>query len=169
MAGAEAGEIADAIRIGGLADIKAVRIQDILRRIQAERGSLDLGFLSRMEMAEARAWLRALPGVGPKTAACVLLFSLGMPAMPVDTHVYRVTRRLGLISAGTSVEKAHEILEAMVPPGDIYEVHILLVEHGRRTCRAQRPACPSCVLREICPSAAAFIALYQARGIAVDH
>ena len=118
VAAAEAGEIARAIRAGGLAGIKAPRIKAILEEIRARRGSLDLGFLAGMGLDGARAWLRGLPGVGPKTAGCVLLFSLGMPAMPVDTHVYRVARRLGLVDSRASVEKAHEILEAMAPPAD---------------------------------------------------
>ncbi len=153
VAAAEAGEIARAIRAGGLAGIKAPRIKAILEEIRARRGSLDLGFLAGMGLDGARAWLRGLPGVGPKTAGCVLLFSLGMPAMPVDTHVYRVARRLGLVDSRASVEKAHEILEAMVPPADVYELHMLLVEHGRRTCKARRPRCSDCALRDLCPGA----------------
>ncbi len=152
VAAADARDIARAIRVGGLADIKARRIKEILKEIGAQRGSLDLGFLKALELGEAKAWLRGLPGVGPKTAACVLLFSLGRPAMPVDTHVYRVARRLGLVDARASVEKAHEVLEALVPPANVYEFHMLMVDHGRRTCRAQRPRCGACVLRLLCPS-----------------
>ena len=155
VAAADPGEIARAIRAGGLADIKAARIKAILGEIRARRGHLDLGFLGQMDLEEAKAWLRELPGVGPKTAGCVLLFSLGRPAMPVDTHVYRVARRLGLIDARASVEKAHDVLEALVPPENVYEFHMLMVEHGRRTCKAQRPRCAACVLRGRCPSAAA--------------
>lgn len=153
VAAADPGEIARAIRAGGLADIKAGRIKAILEEIGRQRGRLDLGFLNDLALDEAKAWLRGLPGVGPKTAACVLLFSLGRPAMPVDTHVYRVARRLGLIDAKASVEKAHEILEGMVHPENVYEVHMLMVEHGRRTCSARRPRCGACVLRLMCPSA----------------
>jgi endonuclease-3 len=156
VAAADASELAQTIRTGGLADIKARRIRLILHQIQEERGRLELSFLDNMGLAEAKAWLRQLPGVGPKTAGCVLLFSLGKPAMPVDTHVYRVTKRLGLIDARASVEKAHEILEGLVPPKNVYEFHILMVEHGRRTCKAQRPRCPACVLRVVCPSAGSF-------------
>ncbi len=156
VATADVNELADAIRAGGLADIKARRIQLILHQIRDGQGSLDLSFLNELSLAEAKAWLRGLPGVGPKTAGCVLLFSLGRPAMPVDTHVYRVARRLGLIDAKASVEKAHEILESLVPPKNVYEFHILMVEHGRRTCKAQRPRCTVCVLRGICPSAGSF-------------
>jgi endonuclease-3 len=149
---ADVSELAEAIRAGGLADIKASRIVSILHRIQEERGCLDLSFLNELGLAEAKAWLRQLPGVGPKTAGCVLLFSLGKPAMPVDTHVYRVAKRLGLIDSKASVEKAHEILEGLVPPKNVHEFHILMVEHGRRTCKARRPRCPACVLRGLCPS-----------------
>lgn len=156
LAAAHTAELARTIRAGGLADIKARRIKLILRQIEAERGSLDLSFLNELSLSDAKAWLRGLPGVGPKTAGCVLLFSLGRPAMPVDTHVYRVAKRLGLIDARASVEKAHEILEGLVPPKNVYEFHILMVEHGRRTCRAQRPRCSMCVLRGVCPSASSF-------------
>lgn len=153
VAAAEPSAIARAIRAGGLADIKAARIKAILGEIWARRGRLDLGFLGEMGLDEAKAWLRDLPGVGPKTAGCVLLFSLGRPAMPVDTHVYRVARRLGLIDARASVEKAHDVLEALVAPENVYEFHMLMVDHGRRTCKAQRPRCPACVLRGMCPGA----------------
>ncbi len=152
VATANVKELAQTIRAGGLADIKARRIKSILHEIQEERGRLDLSFLDNVGLAEAKAWLRGLPGVGPKTAGCVLLFSLGRPAMPVDTHVYRVAKRLGLIDARASVEKAHEILESLVQPKDVYEFHILMVEHGRRACKAQRPRCTVCVLRGLCPS-----------------
>ncbi len=152
VATADVSELAQAIRAGGLADIKARRIKSILHQVQEERGCLDLSFLDNVGLAEAKAWLRRLPGVGPKTAGCVLLFSLGKPAMPVDTHVYRVAKRLGLIDARASVEKAHEILESLVPPKNVYEFHILMVEHGRRTCKAQRPRCSKCALRGMCPS-----------------
>jgi len=142
--------ISDAIRSGGLARIKAERIGLILRQIQGSRGSLDLEFLSDMPLAEAKAWLRDLPGVGPKTVACVLLFSLGRPVLPVDTHVHRVAMKLGLIDTRVSREEAHDILEGMVPAGDIYRFHVLLIEHGRTLCRAARPLCPRCPLKEDC-------------------
>ena len=152
VATADVNELAQAIRAGGLAEIKARRIKLILHEIQEKRGRLDLSFLDDVGLAEAKAWLRRLPGVGPKTAGCVLLFSLGKPAMPVDTHVFRVAKRLGLVGARVSVEKAHEILESLVPPKNVYEFHILMVEHGRRACKAQRPRCTVCVLRGLCPS-----------------
>ena len=148
---ADVTEIAAAIKSGGLSRIKAARIKEILRLIWEERGSLDLSFLDRQPINEARAWLRKLPGVGPKTAGCVLLFSLGKPVLPVDTHVYKVARRLGLITNSVSIEQAHDVLQAMVAPDDIYLFHMNLVEHGRRVCRAQRPRCSECVLREGCP------------------
>ena len=142
--------IAQAIRAGGLSQIKAARIKLVLQQIQKERGSLDLEFLSQLPIAQAKAWLRQLPGVGPKTANCVLLFSLGKPALPVDTHLYRVATRLGLIDSNVSVERAHEMLEGIVPSQSIYEFHINMIEHGRRVCRARNPKCGECVLREGC-------------------
>lgn len=152
VARADVAVIAAAIRSGGLSRIKAARIKEVLRLIWEERGSLDLTFLDNEPADEARAWLRKLPGIGPKTAGCVLLFSLGKPVLPVDTHVYRVTRRLGLIANSVSVVEAHELLEAMVPPDDIYLFHMSLVEHGRRVCRPKRPRCGECVLHGGCPS-----------------
>jgi endonuclease-3 len=145
-------EIAEAIKLGGLARVKAPRIKGILEQIKAERGSFDLAFLNRMPVAEAKKWLRSLPGVGPKTAACVLLFSLGKPVLPVDTHIYRVAKRLGLIDSTVSTEKAHELLGEMVPAKSVYQFHIHMIEHGRRVCKAQRPLCHRCVLLRGCPT-----------------
>jgi len=145
-------DIAEAIKLGGLAQVKAPRIKQILEQIQAQRGSLDLKFLKKMPVAEAKTWLRSLPGVGPKTAACVLLFSLGKPVLPVDTHILRVAKRLGLIDSRVSAEKAHEILGDMVPAKDVYQFHIHMIEHGRRVCKAQRPRCRECVLLKVCPT-----------------
>jgi endonuclease-3 len=145
-------DIAEAIKLGGLARVKAPRIKKILEQIQSQRGSLDLMFLKKMPVARARAWLQSLPGVGPKTAACVLLFSLGKPVLPVDTHIHRVAQRLGLIDSRVSAEKAHEILGDMVPARDVYRFHILMIEHGRRVCKAQRPRCRECVLLKGCPT-----------------
>jgi endonuclease-3 len=144
-------EIANAIHAGGLEHIKANRIKLVLKEILRQRGQLDLNFLKRMPLDEAKAWLKQLPGVGPKTAACVLLFSLDMPALPVDTHVYRVSRRLGLVSSKASAESAHDILEKIVPPGDVLRFHLLIIEHGRRLCKARHPDCPPCPLLEGCP------------------
>lgn len=148
--------LVEAIRPGGLAPTKAPRIQAALREVYARTGGFDLSFLSGLPMEEARAWLRSLPGVGPKTAACVLLFSLGMPALPVDTHVHRVARRLGLVPERMSAEKAHEALEALVAPEEVYDFHVALIKHGRRTCSARRPRCDVCPLNDLCPAAGRF-------------
>ncbi len=152
IARAPVAEVAEAIKSGGLGQVKAPRIQAVLKRIREERGDFSLAFLGDMSLEEARLWLVNLPGVGPKTAACVLLFSLDKPALPVDTHVHRVARRLGLVGDKVSAEKAATLLEAMVPPGDVYRFHIYLIEHGRRLCKAQRPLCPQCPLLDGCPT-----------------
>lgn len=144
-------ELIATIQHGGLAPQKAPRIQAILREVSAHSPNWDVGFLDELPIEEARAWLRALPGVGPKTAACVLLFSLGRPALPVDTHVERVSKRLGLIPEKTTADQAHGLLEQMVPEADYYPFHMLLIKHGRRTCIARKPACERCPLVE-CPS-----------------
>lgn len=151
-------ELIAAIQPGGLAPTKAPRIQAALRDIKERAGSFDLAFLGGLPLDEARAWLGSIHGVGPKTVACVLMFALGRPAMPVDTHVFRVAMRLGLIparagKAAMTPEKAHALLEAAVPPQDFYAFHIALIKHGRRVCTARSPGCPRCVLRDICPSA----------------
>jgi endonuclease-3 len=165
---ADAADIARAIRPGGLADIKARRIKHALEDIVRKRGRLELDFLSGLPMDEAMAWLKQLPGVGDKTAACVLLFSLGRPALPVDTHVHRVAKRLGLVGNKTSAAEAHRVLQAAVPGDSTYPFHVLLIEHGRRTCKAQRPRCPQCVLKETCPSYDMFVEEYYA-GIPRRH
>jgi endonuclease III len=142
-------EVEDAIRPGGLAPTKSVRIKQILDAV----GDDDLLWLEQAPLEEARAYLCALPGVGRKTAACVLLFSFGRPDVPVDTHVYRVGGRLGLWPAKASLLKAHDELARLV--GDdgefAYEAHVLLIRHGRRTCVARTPRCPECPLRRMCP------------------
>ncbi len=145
-------QIEEAIRMGGLARMKAPRIKAVLRQIREEVGSFDLSFLKDMPLQEAKAWLRRLPGVGPKTAAIILCFAFGMPAMPVDTHIYRVSRRLGLIGPKVSADDAHDILESMVPPEDVFAFHMYLINHGRRVCKAQRPRCGQCALAWGCPS-----------------
>ncbi|MFL5866422.1 MAG: endonuclease III domain-containing protein [Thermoleophilaceae bacterium] len=139
-------EIEDAIRPGGLAPTKAVRIHEIL---QAFDDGLD--WLEEAPVEEARAWLESLPGVGRKTAACVLLFSFGRPEVPVDTHVYRVGTRLGLFRPGASFDEAHDELLRLTDPDDAYEIHMLLIRHGRRTCVARAPRCAECPLRRMCP------------------
>jgi len=148
---ADPDEIAKSIWNAGLARVKAPRIKAILQMIAQRRGSLDLSFLAELPMDEAKLWLQQLPGVGPKTAGCVLLFSIGLPALPVDTHVHRVAKRLGLIDAKTSADKAHQILEPMIPPQQIYSFHINMIEHGRQVCAAQNPRCDGCVLEADCP------------------
>ena len=152
VAKADVEAIVSCIRSGGLAQQKAPRIKVALNTIMDQRGSLDLDFLRELPLAKAKAWLTAFPGVGPKTAAVVLCFSLGMPAMPVDTHVHRVTKRLGLISDKVTVDQAHDLLESMVAPTDVYRFHVYLITLGRRVCRSQRPLCESCVLADICPT-----------------
>lgn len=147
---APAEEIAGAIQVGGLAQVKAPRIKAVLARIAEERGSLDLSFLRDMETAEARAWLKGLAGIGPKTASIVLLFALGKPALPVDTHVHRVTRRLGLIGERDSAEKAHDTLEALLPPEEYYDFHVNVLTHGRRVCTARNPQHDICVVSDLC-------------------
>jgi len=151
LAAADVDEIAVSIRAGGLGEIKARRIKQTLGEIQQKRGELELSFLDKLPLAEAREWLKKLPGVGTKTANCVLLFSSGRPALPVDTHIFRVAKRLGLVAPKTSIEQTHGQLEGMVSSGDVYQFHVLMIEHGRRVCRAQRPQCLRCVLRGLCP------------------
>lgn len=145
-------ELAATIRSGGLANQKAPRIQAMIRAILAERGSLDLDWLAALPVSAARAALTRLPGVGPKTASCVLLFSLGMPAMPVDTHVHRVTRRLGLIPPSMTAEAAHEVLEEQLGTDrdKLYAFHLNVIEHGRTVCLARRPRCECCLLSDCC-------------------
>jgi len=152
VARAPVGAVAQAIQVGGLNHVKAPRIQAVLRAIEEERGGYDLSFLGGMPLEAARAWLCRLPGVGPKSAACVLMFSLRRPALPVDTHVHRVARRLGLIGPRVSPEQAHGLLEAMLPPEKVYSFHVNLVRHGRQVCKAPRPLCPQCVLNQGCPT-----------------
>ena len=153
---ADTDSLAGTIRSGGLANQKAPRLQAILAEILKRRGDFMIDFLADLPLDDAKEWLTTLPGVGPKTAAVTLAFSLNMPAMPVDTHVYRVGRRLGLIPLTTSVDDAHVIMESQVPPDRVYAYHVQLIAHGRRTCKAQRPLCDECPLADICPSADAF-------------
>jgi endonuclease-3 len=140
-------EVEDAIRPGGLAPTKAVRIQEILRAL----GDDDLMELETEPLDEARRRLTELPGVGRKTAACVLMFAFGRPDIPVDTHVFRVGTRLGLFRPAGSLEEAHDEMLRLVDPGDAYETHVSLIRHGRRTCGARSPDCPECPLLRMCP------------------
>jgi endonuclease-3 len=148
-------EIGRAIQVAGLWQQKAARIKEVLQRITDERGTLTLDFLRGMPLDEARQYLLSFNGVGPKTAAIILLFTLDMPAFPVDTHVHRVARRLGLIPDATSREKAHDLLEALLPPEIYYPFHINLIRHGRATCDARRPRCEACGLQDLCAYCAA--------------
>ena len=152
IAAADVADIEDAIRSGGLAKTKAPRIKAILNEVMRKVGSYDLSFLAEMPLEDAKAWLKELDGVGPKTAAIILCFSLGLPAMPVDTHIYRVSRRLGFIGPKVSAEQAHDILEPMVEPEDVFAFHLYLINHGRQVCKARRPRCADCVLAWGCPS-----------------
>jgi endonuclease-3 len=140
----------EAIRPAGLAAIKAPRIQQALEAVRARAGTLDLDFLRALPLEEARAWLTGLSGVGPKTAAIILLFSLDRPAFPVDTHVHRVSGRLGLIGPRVSAEQAHTLLEALIPPERYLAYHLLLITHGRQICQARRPKCEVCPLSDLC-------------------
>lgn len=144
-------EVADAIRGGGLAEVKARYIQAVLQALSPGGGQPALPDLAAMPLPEARGYLTSLPGVGPKTAACTLLFAMGLPAMPVDTHVHRVGRRLGLIPERMTAGAAHAALEAITPPADVYSLHVSLVRHGRRICRAPVPRCEICPVRRLCP------------------
>jgi endonuclease III len=148
-------EVANAIRSGGIADQKAPRIQRILAEIEEREGRIDLTRLEGLGDREVEEYLTSLPGVGPKTAACVLTFSMGRAAFPVDTHVHRVTARLGWIPAGASAERAHQLLARRVPADIRYDLHVALVTHGRTVCKSLRPRCDTCVLRDLCAYGAA--------------
>jgi endonuclease-3 len=177
---APVGEIEEAIRPGGISKVKSVRIQAILRAMsenpgprdgdggrersdgddddaEEEDGELSLDWLPRVELAAARDYLTALPGVGRKTAACVLLFAYGLRDVPVDTHVSRVGMRLHLLEDGAPFERLHDQMLALTPPGQELELHVNLLRHGRRTCHARSPECSSCALARMCPSRTLFV------------
>ena len=139
-------ELAEVIRSGGLANLKARRIKETLAAIQERRGDLDLAFLDAMPPEDARDWLIGLPGVGPKTASCVLMFDLDKPILPVDTHIHRVAKRIGLIGPKVSAAGAHSALQEQLAPEQIYEFHVNMIAHGRRICRAPLPRCQLCPL-----------------------
>ena len=147
---AKAEDVIAAIRPAGLANQKGPRIQQVLRAITEERGSLDLNFLADLPVEEARAWLTKFNGVGPKTAAIVLCFSLNMPAFPVDTHIYRVSGRTGLRPEKMTVEQAHPHLESVFPPETYYAAHLNLIRLGREVCGAHKPNCPKCPINKLC-------------------
>jgi endonuclease-3 len=145
-------ELEDVIRPGGLAPTKSRRIQQVLAEVNdATGGTWDLGFLGTWPLDEAREWLVGLPGIGRKTASIVLLFAFGRPALPIDTHVYRVASRLGLLPPRTDLTKAHDLLEEVVPDDQMYAAHVLFIGHGRQVCRAPRPICGLCPLTDLCP------------------
>ena len=153
VAAADVADIEEAIAPGGLAKVKAPRIKEVLGMVlDLNGGSLDLSFLRELPLADAKAWLRQLPGIGPKSAGIILNFSLGMPAMAIDTHIYRVCKRMGIIGPKVSADKAHDLLEAAVDPAYVYQFHIAFITHGRQVCKAQRPRCPECVVAANCPS-----------------
>lgn len=143
-------EVIDAIRPAGLANQKGPRIQAALRYLSEQNGAITLDFLNDLPLEDAKAWLTGINGIGPKTAAIILLFAFNRPAFPVDTHVHRVTRRLGLIGPKTTAERAHVELEAIVPPEDYYPAHLNLIRHGREICHARRPRCEICPLAPHC-------------------
>ena len=143
-------ELIDTIRPAGLSNQKGPRIQQVLRIIYAEQGDYNIDFLNDLSVDDAKAWLTSLPGVGPKTAAIVLCFAFGRPAFPVDTHVHRVSTRIGFLPAGINADKAHPMMEAIVPPEDYYAFHINLIQHGRSICHARGPRCERCPLTDCC-------------------
>jgi len=142
--------VARLIRHAGLANIKARRIKDALKEIDRREGKIGLSSLGRLDLESSLEYLRSLKGVGPKTAACVLLFSFAKPIMPVDTHIFRVTKRLGLIDKKLNIQDAHAYLSGIVPKDLIYDFHLGIIEHGRKTCKAQYPRCGICVLYGVC-------------------
>lgn len=153
VAAAPVADIEAAISRGGLAKVKAPRIKEVLTKVlELNGGSLDLSFLREMPLPEAKAWLRQLPGIGPKSTGIILSFSLGMPAMAIDTHIYRVCQRLGLIGPKISADKAHDLLEAAVAPEQVYPFHAAFINHGRLVCKAQRPLCHQCIVAHGCPA-----------------
>jgi endonuclease-3 len=156
--GARPQELADAIRPGGIANVKAKRIMAILDEIRRREGKLSLARLKKKSDDEVAEYLASLPGVGPKTIACVLVFSLGRPAFPIDTHVHRIAGRLGWIDRKLSADKAHQSLSPRIPPDIRYDLHVALIEHGRTICVARNPRCTKCVLLDLCPAGAEFIA-----------
>ncbi|HRU06115.1 MAG TPA: endonuclease III, partial [Candidatus Brocadiia bacterium] len=151
-AAAQPADIKDAIRTAGLAGAKSRSILRILAQVKADWGRYSLAKLKTQPPKDARQYLLSLPGVGPKTAACTLLFSFGMPVFPVDTHILRVTKRLGLLPPGATAEQAHDLLGQAAPHELCYPLHILIIWHGRRVCRARKPECGRCVLSDRCPS-----------------
>ena len=143
-------ELTDVIRPGGLANQKAPRLQATLRTIREERGDYSLEFLGDMSALEARAWLTAIDGIGKKTASILLLFCFGQPLFPIDRHVERVARRVGVLPPKATLDEAHDLFLGLLEPDQMYEAHVNLIQHGRKVCHAQRPAHDVCPLRERC-------------------
>jgi len=161
---ANVSEVVNAIRPAGLANQKGPRIQQVLRSITEERGTLDLSFLGDLSVDQARAWLTRFNGVGPKTAAIVLCFSLGKPAFPVDTHIYRVTGRIGLRPERMTVEQAHMHLENLFPPETYYAAHLNLIRLGREICTARKAYCEKCPILKLCDYGANVMSLRASEG-----
>jgi endonuclease-3 len=143
-------ELVDTIRPGGLANQKAPRIQSTLRQLREERGDYSLEFLGEMSARDARDWLTRIDGIGKKTASVLLLFSFGLPLMPVDRHVDRVAHRVGLVGPKVSADDSHDLFLGMLEPDEMYEAHVNLIQHGRKLCHAQRPECGRCPIRARC-------------------
>ncbi len=149
---AQATTIAEAIKSGGLANVKSVVIKAILDEIKTRCGALDLSFLQALPTAAALDFLLSLKGVGPKTARCVLLFACEQPVFPMDTHIFRILRRMKLLPEKCSDSQAHALIEPLIPPGHHLSLHINLIQHGRQTCHARQPQCQRCCLLEYCPT-----------------
>lgn len=151
IAGAEVEEVIEAIEVGGLARQKAPRIQSILRRIHEEQGNYDLGYVGEMSADEAKRELQGFPGVGPKTAAFALMYAAGFDVFPMDTHIFRILERLEFLDGNKNDADAHAYAESLLRDGEAYPAHMVLVEHGRKTCHARKPECSACVIRSDCP------------------
>ena len=163
LAHVPADELADVIRAGGLANIKAVRLQEIFEEIEAREGRVTLDHFADMSDREVEDYLVTLPGVGPKTAACVIAFALGRPAFPIDTHVHRIIKRLGWIDEKASADKAHRELTPTIPPEIRYELHRRFIRHGREICKPQVPYCSSCPILDFCAAGPSLLATGDAR------
>jgi len=159
---APADELADSIRAGGIADVKARRIQAILGDIEGREGAIDLKRLNVLSDTEVEEYLCSLPGVGPKTAACVLVFSMGRPAFPIDTHVHRIVQRLGWMGPKDNAEAVHRRLTPSIPPDIRYSLHVAFIEHGRTVCKARTPRCSECVLLDLCTAGPRLLAAGEA-------
>ena len=151
VADAPTGQVERCIRVSGLAKTKAPRIQAILREIRRRRGRIELDFLAEMDDDQAFRTLTAFKGVGPKTALCTLLFAMGRAVFPVDTHILRIARRLGVLDEKVPFAMAHEVLGPLIQPRDRYAMHVLLIAHGRAVCKAARPLCGQCRILQLCP------------------